>query len=245
VSLAIDRTRLVDIALAGFGVPAIGAVSPGHPLAADGSGRTSDTAGVRRLPAERADSAAASHWLDDAGWRAGRDGWRTRDGQPLRFTLSTVGSGDNALEQLVQADLRRVGIAVEIRQRELGAFLAEARGERKQFDALVTGIPGDLALSQLAGLFDGAQRRGALDYTGRTLPALDSAFAATRHATSDAALRDAWRQVQRLLDEDVPVAWLYHARGVQGVRRRLRGVEMDLRGELATLPRWWVDTVAQ
>ncbi len=245
VSLAIDRTRLVDVALAGFATPATGAVPPSHPFAAGGVGGDTAPGGGRARPDVRADSASASHWLDQAGWRRGRSGWREKEGRALRFTLNTVGSGDNALEQLVQADLRRVGIAVEIRQRELGAFLAEARAGRKAFDALVTGIPGDLALTQLAGLFDGAQAGGALDYTGRHLPALDRAFAATRSAGSDDALRDAWRQVQHLLDEDVPVAWLYHARGVQGVRRRLHGVRMDLRGELATLPQWTVDSASR
>lgn len=250
VSLALDRARLVDVALAGFGTPATTAVPPGHPLAADEAGRPAASPGARAGGTDvpdpaRADSATAARWLDEAGWRVGRDGWRAKDGRPLRFTLSTVGSGDNALEQLIQADLRRVGIAVEIRQRELGAFLAEARAERKTFDALVTGIPGDLALSHLAGLFDGAQRGGALDYTGRHLPALDRAFAATRSAATDEALRQAWRQVQSLLADEVPVAWLYHARGVQGVNRRLRGVRMDLRGELATLARWSVDDAAR
>ena len=39
---------------------------------------------------------------------------------------------------------------------------------------------------------------------------------------------------------EAPAAWLYHARGVQGVSRRLQGVTMDLRGELATLSEWHV-----
>jgi peptide/nickel transport system substrate-binding protein len=46
--------------------------------------------------------------------------------------------------------------------------------------------------------------------------------------------------VQRVLADSAPAAWLYHARGVQGVARRLRGVTMDLRGELATVHGWWV-----
>jgi peptide/nickel transport system substrate-binding protein len=46
--------------------------------------------------------------------------------------------------------------------------------------------------------------------------------------------------VQRVLADSAPVAWLYHARGVQGVARRLRGVTMDLRGELATVHDWWI-----
>jgi peptide/nickel transport system substrate-binding protein len=40
------------------------------------------------------------------------------------------------------------------------------------------------------------------------------------------------------LAADQAVAFLYHARGVQGASRRVTGVEMDLRGELATVARW-------
>lgn len=40
------------------------------------------------------------------------------------------------------------------------------------------------------------------------------------------------------LTEDQAAAFLYHARGVQGANRRVTGVTMDLRGELATIARW-------
>lgn len=229
VSAAIDRARIVRVALAGFGTPARGPVPPEHPFAAGG---------IRNSGAR--DDSAAARELDAAGWTRGADGMRAKGGTPLRFTLLTVGSGDNAFEQLIQADLRRVGIGMEIRTMEFGAFLAEARATPKRFDALVTGIPGDLSLAHLAGMFDGLQKGGALDYSGYHDAKLDSAFAAVRAAPSDDAARAAWRAIQRDLDDALPVAWLYHARGVQGMRRRLHGVQMDLRGELATLARWSV-----
>ena len=237
VSVAIDRARIVRVALAGYALPAVGPVPPEHPFAVAAHSATRDRRDTR-------DDTAASAALDSAGWRRGEDGLRRRAGVPMHFTLLTVGSGDNALEQLVQADLRRAGITMEIRQLEFGAFLAEARAEPKRFDALVTGIPGDLSLSHLAGMFDSAQRGGALDYGGFHTSALDAAFAAARSAESTDDARAAWAQVQRLLEVDTPVAWLYHARGVQGMRRRLHGVRMDLRGELATLAQWRLDTVA-
>ena len=34
------------------------------------------------------------------------------------------------------------------------------------------------------------------------------------------------------------MSWIYHARGVQGLSRRLEQVRMDLRGEMATLQQW-------
>jgi peptide/nickel transport system substrate-binding protein len=89
-------------------------------------------------------------------------------------------------------------------------------------------------------MFASSQAGGALDYAGYHSPRLDAAFARAASAASDSARRAAWADVQRVLADEVPVAWLYHARGVQGLSRRLHGVTMDLRGELVTLARWSV-----
>jgi peptide/nickel transport system substrate-binding protein len=180
----------------------------------------------------------ADSLLDAAGWRRSPGGVRQRDGTPLRLTIRTVGSGDNAVEQLVQADLRALGLQVDLQQAELGAFLADARATTKRFDALVTGIPGDLSLSHLESMFASEQRGGALDYAGFHRDTLDRLLRAAREATDPAALAAAWRAVQRFLAAESPVAWLYHSRGVQGIQRSLDGVAMDLRGELVSLARW-------
>lgn len=224
VALAIDRERIIEAALAGFATPAAGPVSPDHPFA------------LQATP--RRDSAWAHALLDSAGWVRGEDGIRTRGGKLLTFELLTVGSADNAAEQLVQADLAALGIRMEIRQREMGAFLAEARAREKRFDALLTGVPGDLSLAYLSSMFASALAGGALDYAGFHTPRLDALLAHARAAAGDDERRRAWHDVQRELDREMPVAWLYHARGVQGMSRRLLGVHMDLRGELATLAQW-------
>lgn len=212
--LALDRAQMVAVHVFGFGEPAAGPVPAVHPLAL-------------RLPPPRADRATARRMLDALGWRAGPDGVRHRDGKRLAFTLLTVGSAENVLEQLVQADLAAVGVEVRIRQLELGAFLAAAQSAARDYDALVTGIPGDLALGHLRALFDSRERGGPLQYAQYADAALDRALDA-----GDVA------QVQRIVAEDVPIAFLYHARGVQGLRTRLGGVRMDLRGELPTLAQW-------
>jgi peptide/nickel transport system substrate-binding protein len=220
---AIDRKRIIDAALAGYATPAYGSVPPDNPLA---------------LPTTPTTPSSADSLLDAAGWTRASDGRRVRGGKQLGFTLLTVGSGDNAVEPLLQADMRTHGITLEIRQLEFGAFLAEARANPKRFDALFTGIPGDLSLSYLAAMFDSRLSGGALDYAGFHTPALDSAFRRVSAARSHDELVEAWRVVQRLLDEATPVAWVYHSRGVQGITARLRGVRMDLRGEMPTIARW-------
>ena len=129
----------------------------------------------------------------------------------IGFELLTVGSGEAPLEQMVQARLRTAGFDVAIRQLELSAFLARVYGAH-DFEAAVLGTPGDLALGYLGPL-------AAL--AGITIP-------------SDPAA------AQRMFADSMPVAFLYHANGLQGMNRRVHGVTMDLRGELVTVPEWWV-----
>lgn len=131
---------------------------------------------------------------------------------PPRFELLTVGSGEAPLEQMLQARLNAVGFEVTIRQLENSAFQDRVNGARHDFTAAVMGIPGDLGLGFL-------QRLG--DLTGIPLPA--DAVAA-----------------QRVCAERLPVVWLYHARGVQGMNQRVQGVQMDVRGELPTVTAWQI-----
>jgi peptide/nickel transport system substrate-binding protein len=224
VHLSIDRERIVNVALAGFGKPAFGPVPPESPLSASSA---------VKLAATVADSL-----LDAAGWVRAADGTRSREGKRLEFELLTVGSADNAIEQLIQSDLQARGVRMNIRQMEGGAFLTAMRAREKNFDAAITGVSGDVSLAYLAAMFEGGQRGGSLDYAGYHNSTLDGLFAATRAAATHDAKRDAWRAVQAHLADSLPMVWVYHSRGVQGISARLEGVRMDLRGELASLALW-------
>jgi peptide/nickel transport system substrate-binding protein len=141
-----------------------------------------------------------------------RDTAAPAHGAPLRFELLTVGSGEAPLEQMVQAQLRGAGMDVAIRQLELSAFLARVYGPAHDFQAAVLGVPGDVGLAYLGSIGGVA---------GVPLP-------------SDAAA------AQRMVADSLPMVVLYHARGLQGMNRRVHGVRMDLRGELPTVHDWWV-----
>lgn len=225
ISLAIDRQLIIDAYLYGFGSVAHGAVSPEHPFHIDAAESRYDPDSARRILVSR-------------GWRVGADGVRQRDGERLEFSILTVGSADNALEQMIQAQLREIGVGVEIRQREMSSFLDLAQGAERDFDAIVTGVPGVLSLTHLAAMFDGD---GPLAYPGYDNPVFSNAVGQARDATSAEELGDAWRLAQNILAEDLPTIWLYHARGVQGTNRRVTGVDLDLRGELASIASWSVE----
>lgn len=186
-ALAIDRQEIVDGYLFGLATAADGPVPPGLPqyVAAPPTPVAPDSA--RRLVAALPNEARS-------------------------FELLTVGSGEGALEQMLQARLNAVGFSVTIRQLENSTFLSLVFGPRHDFTAAVTGIAGDPGLGFLQSLDS---------VTGVGIP-------------SDPV------RAQRVYAEQVPVAWLYHARGVQGMNRRVRGVQMDVRGELPTVADWRV-----
>jgi peptide/nickel transport system substrate-binding protein len=135
-----------------------------------------------------------------------------RSGASIGFELLTVGSGEAPMEQMIQSRLAAEGFEVTIRQLELTAFLARVYGPAHDFQAAVLGVPGDVGLGYL---------RPLAELSGRPAP-------------SDPAAAQRW------FADLVPVAFLYHARGLQGMNRRVHGVTMDLRGELATVHDWWV-----
>lgn len=182
VSAAIDREAIVEGYLYGFGTPAMGPVPPGVP----GYLPVAPAALATEVP--------------------------VADGRTRRFELLTVGSGEAALEQMVQARLAAAGFEVTIRQLELSTYLARVYGPGRDFDAAVLGIAGDIGLGYLTSLAEAAGMKAPADPV----------------------------EAQRLFADSVPVAFLYHAAGLQGANRRVKAVEMDLRGELPSVQRWWV-----
>jgi ABC-type transport system substrate-binding protein len=181
-ALAIDRQAIVDGYLFGFGAVADGPVPPGVP---------------RYLPVPRLPFAPDS-------------ARRLLAGRHPRFEMLTVGSGEAALEQMIQARLAAVGFEVTIRQLENSALNDRVYGPRHDFTAVVTGVAGDAALGFLQPLGD---------LTGMPVPSDPIA-------------------AQRLFAEQLPVVWLYHARGLQGMNARVLDVRMDVRGELPTVATW-------
>ncbi len=228
LDLAIDRALIVEGFIHGFGTAAGGPVPPAHPW-------------YEPVTPTAHDSGSAARLLSEAGWTLGPDGVRVHNGRRLAFDLLTVGSGDNILEQMIQAQLKSVGGEMRIRQLELSAFLGVVQGSGRDFDAAVTGITGDLALGYVGALFD-SRNPGPLAYSGYQSREFDAALDRARVAITEPALVDAWREAQRVLSRDQPVSWLYHSRGVQGVNRRVGNVSIDLRGELANVARWTLAT---
>ncbi|MEI2385529.1 nickel ABC transporter substrate-binding protein [Breoghania sp. JC706] len=78
------------------------------------------------------DPALAARLLDEAGWIAGPDGKRARDGEQLTVELCFVGNDAvmKSMAEIVQGDLARVGIDVSLVGEEESSMLARQRDGR-------------------------------------------------------------------------------------------------------------------
>lgn len=110
-SKAINRQEVVDLAFSGFRIPATGVLTRKTPGYLDQSG----------ILAYDLDD--AKKVLDAAGWAEGGDGIRTKDGQPLRITVSFYAAPINhAFLEVVQQQVRDAGFDLQLRPLTGGAY---------------------------------------------------------------------------------------------------------------------------
>lgn len=157
--------------------------------------------------------------LDQAGWTRGGDGIRQKDGVPLKL-LYLAGQADLPVAQYVQAELRKVGIDVEIQTLQ-GAGLLEAtlRGEHNISGGRTHWIQEDpdvLRNWAHSSLIDVRQ-----NYIRARNPELDQlleqgiAFVGDPHSPER---EEVYRRAQRIIMENYYVVPLYYNRSFEARR---------------------------
>jgi peptide/nickel transport system substrate-binding protein len=221
ISRGVSRQRIIDTVFLGAAVPVLTPVTPGHGAwhAADVAPPAHDTAEAGRL--------LSALGLDD------RDGDGVREdpqGRPARIALLTQ-RGHTIRERMaavIQEDLRRIGLAVDIVPLETGALIA--RIGSGDYDAVLFGLQAsspdpsvnlDFWLpSGSFHLWNPAQPAPATDWEA-TLASLMDVVA--HSADQDERLR-AFHDVQRLFAEELPAIYFAAPRVVIATSARLTGV---------------------
>lgn len=78
------------------------------------------------------DPTEAKRLLDEAGWKSEGGGVRSKDGQPLSIELCFIGTDavSKSISEIVQADLRKIGIDVKLTGEEESAIYARQHDGR-------------------------------------------------------------------------------------------------------------------
>jgi peptide/nickel transport system substrate-binding protein len=185
------------------------------------------------------DPGRARRLLDEAGWRPGDDGIRTKDGRRFAFTmLNRAGSADRMqIAQVIQAQLKDVGVEVGFETLESAAWTQRWRGG--QWEAIVSAwfLPADPSITALYAC------DGPNNMTGLCDPELDEVMIASDRALSFEERKPLLDEVQTRLAEAALSLPIYYNVIPEVVSRRIgnhRGSGTNF-GSFWNLYEWTLD----
>ncbi|HYJ80115.1 MAG TPA: ABC transporter substrate-binding protein [Longimicrobiaceae bacterium] len=241
LSMAIDRRQIVDALLYGHADVGRSTVTPAH-----WSYDTTDTQTL--LPY---DTIAARRLLTEAGWidRNGDGTLEDAQGRPFRFVLKTNQGNDlrKDITEVIQAQLGRIGIRVTPQLVEWNTLTSELQGQggestpqNRDYEAVVNSWV-DYFRKDDKDILHCTNLEKPYQYVGYCNPRVDHLIDTLGVMTDRTAALPLWQEYQRLMVQEAPYTTIYYPKRLTGVSARLRGWEMDIRGELPNITEWWID----
>jgi peptide/nickel transport system substrate-binding protein len=228
VSIAIDRRAILDgLGIAAYARPEAGPYPP--------------IFGELFNPSLNPDAYfpdAALSVLRSRGWGdSDGDGVLDQDGAPFSFTLLTQSGNERrtAAAQIIQEQLARVGIDMQVRTLEFNALLGRVFDQR-DYEAALLGWQVPLEPEYLAVNFWPAD--GPINITGYASAALDSVIQLALAAPTTERATPLWRTAAEIVAADRPFAFLWYFDDVVLVNDRVKGVHIDTYGVYQNLHEW-------
>jgi peptide/nickel transport system substrate-binding protein len=189
------------------------------------------------------DPEAALALLAEAGWNRGPDGMlRNAQGQPFRFEMKT-NQGNRVrtdILQVVQSDLRRVGIDVQARILEWGTLLAQVNDPvARDFDALIIGWVTEFRVDD-KDLFHCDRQDRPYAWVSHCHPEVDRLLEQLPLIADRSAALPRWQEYQRLIADQQPYTFVYFQQRLEGISNRLLNVNPDARGDWLDAKRWFI-----
>ncbi len=227
---AIDKKKVVMGALLGQGIPAYGPYKPDawfYNPAIEGS--------CFYNPEE------ALRLLKEAGFKRGKGGLLYKGGRPFEFTILTNQGNLSRLltAQIIQQDLARIGIKVNIRVVEWTTLVHQFIDKRR-FQAVIlgwtTGPDPDLY-----DIFHSSKIQGpGLNFIGYQNKEVDRLLEEGRYTLDREKRKKIYFRLQEILAEDQPYTFLYIPMSLEAIHKRFRGIKPSAIGISYNLERWWV-----
>lgn len=213
LSWALDRNELVVLAAEGQSIPVTTWLSS-NPAFAE----------ARNAVYAKSDPEKAARLLDEAGWRKGSDGIRSKDGSPLTLRLMTWG-GDKALGEALQNQWTKLGVKATVQHGDYS--LIQTARKSGDWDASIEAWNtfGD-ELTLLTGQY---APEGSANFGGYNDEETKQLLAQLAEASNSAARHELALKINERVAVQAPVISLFPRPQITAVSQSLHGFEDHFR----------------
>jgi peptide/nickel transport system substrate-binding protein len=232
---AIDKQELIDGVMLGLGREATGPYKPGSWAYHGNVHRYAyDPARARALLAQ-------AGWIDSNG-----DGVVDRDGKPFTFEILTNQGNDERrkVAEIIQASLRQIGVATDVRILEWANFLKEYVKKRR-FEALILGWTFGLDPDQYEIWHSSKTGPDDLNHISYANPVVDELLEKGRASCVQQDRVAHYRKLQEIFAVELPVIFLHMRDALPAVTSRIRGIEPAPAGIDHNFTEWFVPEALQ
>jgi peptide/nickel transport system substrate-binding protein len=167
------------------------------------------------------DPAKAKQLLDEAGWRPGPDGIRTKDGKRLEVILGTWETQSTA--DVAQAQLREIGIDVQI---QVSPPLTVNENQRKG-DSHMSPLPAARSDPSVLNSFIHSRNIGGFGFSFQRDPELDALLDQADAEVDEQKRLQLYSQVQHKIMDAGMVFPLYNRDNIVVANKKVEGLEFE------------------
>lgn len=231
LTLALERGKIIDALLYGYGRPCIGPIPPMLPWAYNDQ--------ITPLPY---DPNQAKQLLAQAGWTdTDGDGWVDRDNNNFEFTIKTDAANQvkSDLAVIIQDQLKKVGVKVNIELVEWTTYLQHLK-ERK-FDAQIGGWSSSLYVDPTPIFHSSAT--DLFNYGSYANAEVDRLIEQGRGELDRHKAAKIWKELQEVLYEDQHYTFLFWIDRVVAINDRISNAQPVPLSSLYDLETWYDNSV--
>ena len=230
ISYAINKDEIVSGVLLGLGKPATGPFKPGTWAYND------------KVKIYNYDPPRARELLKAAGWKdTNGDGVLEKDGKPFEFEILTNQGNETRQKcaEIIQRQLKEVGITAKIRIVEWSAFVTNFINKRR-FDAVILGWTIPLDPDAYDVWHSSKTAPEELNFVSYKNPEVDEMLEKGRSTFDQNERKKYYDRFQEILAEDQPYTFLYVPDELIILSKRFRGVEPAPIGIGHNFDKWYV-----
>jgi peptide/nickel transport system substrate-binding protein len=216
ISYAIDRKAIITSVLGGFGDPAVGFFPPNL-----------SSWGNPNLKGYGYDKDKASSLLDEAGWKdTDNDGVRDKNGKKLELLLETYPDRPElaGVAQVVQAQLKAVGIKVTIEIKEYSATENSLKARTFEMVLMARGLA--FTPDPLIALNDFTSKPTAAWSPVYSNAKVDELMTQASQTTDPQKQQELINEVQSIIEQDAPAVFLNYYVEIDAYKKGLQNFKI-------------------